>query len=123
GASAHAVFYAGTLRPTVFVLAAEKGHDEVMQILIARGGMRQSSEIEKALSHSASGSNSKCLEIMLTAFSEIIDKKMKGRSLLSASIHGQVKNVELLLQHGANKDFQNEEGKTVLHCAAKYGEG
>ena len=107
---------------TPLMEACSHGEENAVTFLIEHGADvdPQDNDEETALHH-AVYSDCESLEILSCLILKGLDVnacESDGRSpLMIASVRGKVNSVAFLLEHGANVNLQNKNGKTALHYA------
>ena len=111
---------------TALHLAAEQGHEVVVQLLIDREAVISVRDEEGSmLSHQpAWSSNQAATQLPPSEGADIvvnIQNKNGETALHSAAHWGHEEVVQLLLSSGADATLRNDDGQTALHCAAYRG--
>lgn len=106
--------------------AAKAGQLEVISIFIDRGASIKSTNIlQHAIpSLESSDDNIEMVNFLLDNGADpngVLDDKESLLPLQLAVREGKISVVRALIEHGADVDRQNDEGWTVLHEAAKWG--
>jgi ankyrin repeat protein len=118
--------------PTPFLLAAESGHDAVVELLLKE----QIDINSKDIIHGLTPLMWTCLHGHKTVAKLLLDKEANtyltssdclfgfgpfGTALDLAAKYGHKSMIEDLLVHGADKDLVDGQGRTCLHYAAGGG--
>ena len=114
---------------TVLTWAASSGDSEMTEIFIEHGAnvnvRKENGETPLILAAKKGDSDGgfKTLELLIA---QGVNVNTQGRdtketALMAAALHKQAKAVELLLQHGADPDLQNNYGGTAMTRAAQFG--
>ncbi|ELR23194.1 uncharacterized protein ACA1_067780 [Acanthamoeba castellanii str. Neff] len=108
-------------RATPLHLAAAKGHDSVVDVLLRMGAAVDPLDKDRVtpLHDAAMRGNVQCLRLLLAAQADPNHRDVDGCTPLhKAANYGLANCVELLLAHGAKVDSTDNEGTTPLHRAA-----
>jgi ankyrin repeat protein len=110
---------------TALMLAAFNGYTKLVEMLNARGGKVNALDVTSrtALMYCCSGPFSETTQLLLDKGAEVnfIDNNEKWTALMFAAAEGQVENVKLLLEHGADYKLKDIDGDTAASFAAKNG--
>jgi ankyrin repeat protein len=106
---------------TPLILAARNGHDKLVQFLLREGAdisTTNTSGDDALIAAAGQPGNAPTLEILISAGALINHRNAMGRTaLIEASSIGDIRNVALLLQHGADIDTITDEDETALTFA------
>ncbi|PNH07611.1 Ankyrin-3 [Tetrabaena socialis] len=112
------------LRSTSLHLAIQKGHTELVELLLAAGANVGAKDIKgKTPLHVACENGLKeAVEVLLAAEAEVAARDKDGSTTLHvACVNGHTAVVEVLLAAGANVGAKDVDGKTPLHRACENG--
>jgi len=102
--------------------AAEKGHDETVQLLIERGASLDTGDSisgETALMKAAQAGQVGAMRRLLDAGADVDVADENGDTALTMAASRHAAPMALLLDHGANPNTANEFGRTALMRAAR----
>ena len=109
---------------TALHVAAEKGHVEVVRLLLEAGAKQDAvdSNGATALHRAAKRGHSEVVRLLLEAGADTgRTNDVTVTALHLAARGGHLEVVRLLLETGAKQDVVDSNGKTVLHCSAESG--
>ncbi|VDM38359.1 unnamed protein product [Toxocara canis] len=114
---------------TALHMAAEKGHEEVVRVLLSNADVKvdvQTSAKDKKLTPLMIACRmgfKNIADILIDLGGAIIEKgdKLKRRALTHAVLNGQNHVVAMLLRRGASASLPDSSGNTPAHYAAAYG--
>jgi ankyrin repeat protein/nucleoside phosphorylase len=104
--------------------AAERGHDEVVQMLLENGAniTAMDKDGNTALHKAAFNGHEVVVQLLLNKGSHINARNQEGgTALFGAAANGNEAVVQLLLNNGADATAKSRSGFTVLHIAAMTG--
>lgn len=106
---------------TPLILAARNGYEKLVQFLLGEGadiGATNVSGDDALIVAAGRPGNMPTLEMLISAGALINRRNAMGRTaLIEASSIGDIRNVALLLQHGADIDTITDEDETALTFA------
>jgi ankyrin repeat protein len=107
---------------TMLALAAGKGYEEVVNLLLEKGA-ELDRDARTPLSYAAGSGHEAVVNLLLEKGAELDSKDPDGRTPLSrAAGSGHEAVVNLLLEKGAELDSKDENGQTPLSHAANRGQ-
>ena len=104
--------------------AAYRGHENVVELLLAKGAdvNAKGNSDRTPLHNAASGSKPNVARLLLTKGAKVNARMENGYTpLYLAARHGPRSVAELLLANGADVNARDDDGATPLHQAAEYG--
>ena len=115
---------------TALLIAAESGHDKVVELLLDRGANIDKKDYlgMTALMIAAESGHDKVVELLLDRGAHIDEEDIFGGTVLiyAASMNIGYQNgieiLQLLLRRGATVDKKDKSGRTPLICAAVSGQ-
>lgn len=122
------IYQAGTannLGKTALMYAAEKGHTEIVRLLMLKESRMQDQEGRTALFYASWHRHIACVKLLVDREAGLV-KNNGYSSLMVAAVHGYTDVCQLLLakERGlfTNKNFRHGAGHTALMCAADWGD-
>jgi hypothetical protein len=115
---------AGNSRSTSLLLAASRGHEGCVKILLDQGANKELVDIlgSTPLALAASGGHEGCVKILLDQGANKESVDISGRTPLALAVSkGHEGCVKILLDQGANKELVDISGRTLLALAASKG--
>jgi ankyrin repeat protein len=109
---------------TALSLAAENGHETIVQMLIEKGAELETKDSDgrTALQLATMGQHVEVVLILLEKGAKVKAKGEDGKTVLHlAAENGHEAVVRLLLEHEADVNAEERDGETALHWAAKNG--
>ncbi|XP_059147650.1 ankyrin repeat domain-containing protein 50-like [Physella acuta] len=106
------------------MIACEKGHDKIIELLIKYGASLTFVDIEgnNALMNACKSGHIRIVELLIQSGCDLHHLNKKGDSpLLFAIVYGHDKILELLLKHGADIDVINNSGGYAVMIACEKG--
>ncbi|KAJ7628731.1 ankyrin repeat-containing domain protein [Roridomyces roridus] len=109
---------------TALQLASGEGHTEIVRLLLEGGAGRSTQDTHDALIAAASGGRAGVLALLIEKGVNLEEDIADGvGSLEAASLHGQVKTIEFLLDKGARINFKSRLGAGGTPLIAAVSEG
>ena len=103
---------------TALFYAADRGHTEIVKLLLAKGADVKSAAGAKALMASACAGDLESVKAILAQGADINAQDKEGvTALMVAAEENRVEVVKLLLSRGANASLKDVEGETALDYA------
>ena len=117
--------FADDRNKTALHKAATKGHKEIVQLLLSKGGSLEDKDalLNTPLHNATCGGHTSTVELLLTkgASIEAMTESLNATPLHLAAVGGHTSTVELLLSKGASIEARDTTKRTPLHQAAYYG--
>ncbi|KAK8255637.1 ankyrin repeat-containing domain protein [Phyllosticta capitalensis] len=106
---------------TALSTAVALGQSDMVNLLLDKKAKIEVKHGPVLLSEAASRGDEKIMELLLNAGAKV-DEETGANALITAALKGNEHIVNMLLSRNANVDWQDPEGYTCLHWAAKNGD-